>query len=236
MIKWLQVQGGCITLDKRYGMYLSFNNQQEGFEFPVLPGSFESSVTGDTSNADVQGLGKVNVIKSPNLATYPINSIFPLRIQPFVNTATILRPEEYVRLINKWIASKKPVRFVYTSPTLEINKACSIRNFTYREVAGSPGDIEFELELEEYKFYAAKKLTIISQSNATNQQIANTKDKREDTRIIPKTYTLKSGDSLWKIAKTLYGNGARYVEIQRLNNIKDSELRRLQIGRVIKLP
>ena len=47
------------------------------------------------------------------------------------------------------------------------------------------------------------------------------------------TYTVKKGDSLWKIAKKLLGNGSKYTEIATLNGIKDNFI---YAGQVLKLP
>lgn len=59
--------------------------------------------------------------------------------------------------------------------------------------------------------------------------------KRANETPKPKTYIMKSKDNLWKIAKEILGDGNRCWEIQKLNGIKDSELRKLPIGKVIKL-
>lgn len=49
----------------------------------------------------------------------------------------------------------------------------------------------------------------------------------------PTEYTVKAGDSLWKIAKELLGNGSRYGEIIALNGIKNDVIR---VGQVLKIP
>lgn len=48
-----------------------------------------------------------------------------------------------------------------------------------------------------------------------------------------KTYTVKSGDSLWAIAQKQLGNGNRYPEIKSLNNLSSDTI---HPGQVLKLP
>lgn len=47
------------------------------------------------------------------------------------------------------------------------------------------------------------------------------------------TYTVKKGDSLWKIAQTLLSNGTRYKEIMTLSNINSTTI---HIGQVLTVP
>jgi LysM repeat protein len=47
------------------------------------------------------------------------------------------------------------------------------------------------------------------------------------------TYTVKKGDSLWKIAATYLGNGSKYPEIATLNNIKNNFI---YAGQTLKIP
>lgn len=50
---------------------------------------------------------------------------------------------------------------------------------------------------------------------------------------VQKTYTVKSGDSLWKIAESQLGSGTRYHEIKRLNGLTSDTI---FPGQVVKLP
>lgn len=47
------------------------------------------------------------------------------------------------------------------------------------------------------------------------------------------TYTVKKGDSLWRIAKTMLGSGSRYAEIMALNNMEDATI---YPGEVLYMP
>ena len=48
-----------------------------------------------------------------------------------------------------------------------------------------------------------------------------------------RTYTVKSGDTLWGIAKKELGSGARYTEIVQLNGLKTTTI---YSGQKLKLP
>lgn len=49
-----------------------------------------------------------------------------------------------------------------------------------------------------------------------------------------RTYTIKPGDSFWKIAMTQLGNGNRYIELAKFNNMTTQTV--IRPGQVIKLP
>lgn len=143
-------------------------------------------------------------------------------------------------MIEDWMNKRKPIRFIFTSLSLKINIAASIEIFNYKEMAGRPGDFEYELELKEYVFYAAKKVTLKTTptASATGTKTTAKKEpaKRADERAKPKTATVKAGDTLMKIAKRELGDGGWWKEIQKLNGLTDAQLKTLKIGSVLKLP
>ncbi|MHB8075107.1 LysM peptidoglycan-binding domain-containing protein [Desulfosporosinus fructosivorans] len=219
-----------------YGIELSFNDKAESFQLPVMPGSLE---IGDSANAktyDIVALGEINVIKNPKLSEYGFSSLFPAQRYPFVTVQTLLQPIEYVRFIIKWMASRQPIRFIFTSDRYDINTLASIESFDWKEVAGGAGDIDYDIKLKMYVPYAAKKVEISQQTPIAAVVVTTSAPARPDETQQPKTYTLVAGDTLWAVAKQFLGNGARWPEIQKLNGIADAEIKRLQIGRVLKLP
>ena len=50
------------------------------------------------------------------------------------------------------------------------------------------------------------------------------------------TYTVESGDSLWKIAKNHYGDGAQYMQIFYANRDKISDPDRINVGQELVIP
>lgn len=223
---------------KDYGVWLSYNNQEEGFELPILPSEIGSSSSGDGSEYEVYGLGKINAIRAPKLATFSVSSFFPAQTYAAIITAEqVFEPRYYIDLIEKWRQTKRPIRFVYVGSTMTINLPVSIESFEWQEVAGSPGDIQYSLELQEYRFYAAQKVDVkqnTSGSNATTVQ-KQLAARASDTET-PKTYTIVSGDTLIKIAKKVYGKDTRWKEIQTYNSLSDAQLKQLKIGQILKIP
>jgi len=223
-----------------YGIELSFNNKEESFEAPVLPGAIEISDGGNGKTYDAAGLGEINVIKSPKLQEYSFSSLFPNQRYPFVTVDTLLSPVQYVQYLLRWMKTKRPIRFIFESDAYRINTPASIESFEWKEVAGSGGDIEYTLKLKRYVFYAAQRVVAVDAGTSGNadepQLIQKEPVPRPNDRQPPQTYTLVPVDSLWRVAQLQFGNGSRWKEIQQLNDIADDQLERLPIGLVLRLP
>lgn len=221
-----------------YGIWLSWNNQQEGFQVPINPGSIEMGDGSNSATYDIVGLGEINVIKSPKLTTYSFSSIFPAHNYPFITASVVLQPYEYVDMIKRWMETKRPIRFVFTGASFDVNEAVSIEGFEWKEVAGSVGDIEYTLKLRKYVFYSAQRVNVTARQsgNTTQRVIEKAGKQRQNDRQIPKTHKLTPGESLWTVAKSVLGDDSKWREIQRLNGITDAQLKKLPVGTVLKLP
>lgn len=219
----------------KYGLWLSYNNQEEGFELPILPGKIVVSGKGDGAGYDVYGLGRINVIRSPALAEYSFEGLLPAHAYPFITAAQVFEPIFYITLLKKWRATRNPIRFVYVGATMDINEPVSIESFEWSETAGDTGDIQFSLGLKEYRFYAAQKVQVVLQEDGSRQLQAEV-PVRVDDRIVPTHYTVRSGDTLWAISRKVYGTPDRQVEIKELNGLTDAEVKSLAVGTVLMLP
>lgn len=217
------------------GYSISFDLTEGGFRLPVNPAAIDIKEGGQSKTYDISKLGEINVIRNPKLAEISFEGIFPAMEYPFV-IGELRDPFEYVEQIEKWMKARKPVQFVFAGSTFDINTLVSIESFNWREVGGAVGDLEYSIALKKYVPYGAKKVEIVRKDSQPVRVLSADTPPRPDNREQPQTYTLVAGDTLWKVAQKMLGNGNRWREIQKLNNITDAQLTRLQIGMVIKLP
>ncbi|UKS24315.1 LysM peptidoglycan-binding domain-containing protein [Paenibacillus sp. HWE-109] len=244
-----------------YGIYLSFNNQMEGFQIPVNPETIDISGSGNSKTYDLIGrgggteetrAGEVNVIKNPKLREVSFSSFFPAAIYPFIQADIVFEPMHYIRLIEKWMATRHPIRFIYTGrhsdPMLvdsqgrkELNFPASIEKFDWKEAAGSPGEIEYSLTLKEYVFYSARKLEIITAVDGS-QATVSAAPKRPDERIRAQFYRLKKNETIVDVSMKFFADAVgkpdstRYREIQRINELSDNQVKQLKEGDMLKIP
>jgi len=140
--------------------------------------------------------------------------------------------------IEKLKLDMEPFRFIVSrfSPAgdflFDTNMEVSLEDYSIVEDAEQGQDITISIQLKQYKHYATQILQVIPTSIDTN----TVKTKAVTTRAAKKpakTYTVKAGDTLWKIAKKELGDGSKYSTIASLNGIRNPNL--IYPGQVIKL-
>ena len=213
-------------------IYLSFNNQAEAFEFPVLPEEVEIKESGNNKSHILQNIGEITVINTIKAPTLKVESFFPINSGPYVTSKYLLKPNEYIEKIKRWRDTGKPVRLVITGTSVDLSWACTIEDFSYKEKAGAVGDIEYIISFKEYRWFKVKKVEIVSDSKTSQPAIAKM-EQRPVEKEIPKTYTVQTGDTLCSISKKCLGDSGKYKEIAKKNNIANPSL--IYPGQVLQL-
>lgn len=74
-----------------------------------------------------------------------------------------------------------------------------------------------------------------NQVSKTDKDISATKTENQNDVAAPgSTYVVREGDDLWQIAETAYGDGYRWIDIVKANNIQDPN--NLAAGTTLRLP
>ena len=106
-----------------------------------------------------------------------------------------------------------------------VNTVIGALSFT--EGGNDGTDINMNISLKEYVKPTAKKITLTDGNTAIKQT-----ESRSTQDRTPESYTVKKGDSLWKICRTYLGDGEKYRSIAELNGIKNPNL--IYPGQVIR--
>lgn len=215
---------------RMYGVYLAEENGV-GFRLPINPEHINIEQDADHQTETVIKVGEVVLPRLPKLRRIKFGSFWPRVWYPFSTSAQFFEPKWYIEKIQAWRQDKKILQFIIDGPTQE-NISVIIERFAVSENVGYEGEPKYEIALIEYRYIAPKKVQIKTQ---TTKSASQPPPKRPTTQK-PKTYTLKPGDSLWAVAQKIYGDGRKYTDIQKANNIKDADLRRLPVGKVLVIP
>jgi len=196
----------------KYRMTLIIGGQE--INIPVLPEKLNVSSPGKNELATVLELGEVLLLRKKGLRILAWESFFPAAKAPYT-TGRIKNPISIVRVIQKARDDKDPVRFLITGTDLDCNIRMGIESFEYEERSGELGDLYYTIKLYEWKDISPKRIALPEKQEepATVQEPARAKDPEPAT----KTYTVKSGDCLWNIAKQFYGKGSDYTKIYNAN-------------------
>ena len=196
----------------KYQMWLTYNAEKEKIQLPVLPETFKTNNGSSNDSMDITGLGEIIIMQSRPALQFSFSSFFPAARFPGLQVSSITKPLELVQKINTWKASKKPVHFIATACGVDLY--CSIEKFNYSEEGGDPGTYQYDITLKEYREITVRQVKVdIPSKEATVEK----EEVRVDNSVQPKTYTVKSGDCLWNIAKQFYGSGSDYTKIYNAN-------------------
>ncbi|MFS1513044.1 LysM peptidoglycan-binding domain-containing protein [Chengkuizengella sp. SCS-71B] len=149
--------------------------------------------------------GEVDFPKGKKIDEISFSSFFPLYYdESYCQYKDFPTPLEATTMLNGWIESKKPVRLVISQ--IDLSMLVFIDGFTTTYKGGEPGDIYYDLTCREWREVSIKQVNTLKQT--TN---------RSDTKKTSSIYVVKSGDSLYRIAKKELGSGPRWSEIYQLN-------------------
>ena len=194
---------------------------EQKLQLSVKPTDYTISVAHKNSTVNVTQLGDINLIGKTGLRETTLSSFFPAQDYNFSVNSNRRPPKECVELIEGWRLAGEPIRVIITD---KLNMEATIESFSWGE-QDATGDIYFNLALKEYK---KPKIKAKEKSSARTTQ-------PEDTNS-GKTYTVKSGDNLWKISKQFYGKGENYMKIYNANTDKLKDPNLIYVGQVLVIP
>ena len=181
----------------------------------------------------------MTIIKGISLREFKLKVLLP-KDDTLVKDKQIWKePIVYLAKIREFKANNKPLRFIVLRPQedgterFSGNLLVTLEEYTVNEKAGEEGDFYIDIKLKEYKTIQGKKLVINDNKTNENGNVQAKEESQRPTKEPSTTYTVKKGDTLWTIAQKQLGNGNKWKDIAKLNNISNPN--KLQVGQVLKL-
>lgn len=205
----------------------------ETLVFPMLPEKINVKAGTRFASYAVMNIGEIRTPLGEELTVFNWEGILPgqSRYQelPAQNFPAWIDPRRIQEKLSYFRAEGRKLHLKVTGTPIDHD--VFLESYT-AEYAGSHGDYRYTVS-----FIHAKDLIITteepvaavdgktdSQAAAYNTGLGEGKQEAQSTRS-PETksnaYTVKSGDTLWQIAQRQWGDGSRYMDIAKANNIAD---------------
>lgn len=207
--------------------------------FPVAPESVDIKTNNQNKTLTLINEGEINLLKSGGLQEISFEVLIPHQKYSFTKyLGGILPIQHYTETLAAMKATKKPVQFIILrnmkslSGIYNTNIKVAVEDYSLIDSADKYGlDIGISIRLKEYRDKSSIFMSIVGKVENKTQYLLT--KVRESTKILPKTYTVRAGDTLFSVAKKQLGDGTKSQDILKLNNLPN--LVDLTVGQVIRL-
>lgn len=198
------------------------------FTFPSLPERIRVKNSTNYQSFDILSMGTIKIPKGMTPTTISWEGVFfgeAKKKESIVKTW--VKPSECEKTLQNWQEKGTALRLMVTGTNINID--VTISSFTCEEVGGF-GNKEYKIEFIRYKYlkiYTTDELKIVKFVKKTNTRPAPAAPANKGT------YTVKSGDNLWSIARKYYGgSGSNWKKIYDANkSVIESTANRYRGGR-----
>lgn len=211
---------------------------------PLAPEKLTIKVKNQNKTMTLINEGEVNFLKDAGLTDVEFDALIPSVEYTFAKYINGFQPVTYfIDHFEKLKTDKKPFQFIVSRQMpdgkllFDTNMTVSMESYTMKEQSGDGFDIIVSFKLKQYKQFGTKVIKVARSNSVpsatveTVRETTNSPEPKQET-----TYTVKSGDCLWNIAKKFYDNGAKYTVIYEANKDKITNPNLIHTGQVLVIP
>ena len=210
---------------------------------PITPSKVKVKINNQNETLTLINGEEINILKEPGLTDVSFDLLLPQVSYPFTNGGA-QSADYYLSLFERLKTAKQPFQFILnrSMPTgrrlFYTNLTVGMEDYQITDDAEEGFDITVTVSLKQYRHYGTKTVTIQPTPTPAETPPATVEQPQRETSQAPQqtTYTVKSGDCLWNIAKKYLGDGSRYNEIYELNKDKITNPNLIYPNQVLTLP
>ena len=190
---------------------------------PIPPQKIPIKYPGQNETATLINGEEINITRPPGLAEISIDVVIPQMDYPCASwDGSVEDAEEFISRLQDLKESGDTFEFIVIRDSFDTNMDVTLEDYKVSDDVKEGLDLVVSITMKEARHYGTKIMNFAIVPEQPIPAAASPEPERPAAQPQVKTYTVKSDDCLWNIAKKQLGDGNRWKEIHNLN---------LEIGR-----
>ena len=191
-----------------YDIFLTDLETKKKFQFPSLPQEITFAMETSYATYHILDYGEIKIPNGNAPDEVKWEGVFYGNARK--DESWLIRkwvaPDTAFSTLKNWKEKHTPLKLVIAGTLINIDVTIAKLENTF---SGGFGDIGYSIA---FAPYGDSSVAVTKSSSSSSS-----KDTTKRTTVKSKTYTVKSGDTLWDIAEAQYGNGAKSTAIYNAN-------------------
>ncbi len=204
---------------------------------PVAPEKMKTKISNQNKTINLISGQEVNIPRIAGLTEIEFTLLLPAQQYPFAVYPTGFQPPEYyLKKLESLKQEMKAFQFEVKRKQLSgkqsynLSQKVTLEEYSIEEDAANGFDIVVSIRLKQFVNYGIE--PVIVKENKETGDVTLEKQVKRAAKEPAKSYTVQPGDNLWNICKAQLGDGRRYREIVKINQIKNPNM--IYPGQVIR--
>ena len=204
---------------------------------PIPPQKIPIKYPGQNETATLINGEEINITRPPGLAEISIDVVLPQMDYPCAMwDGSVEDAEEFISRLQDLKESGDTFEFIVIRDSFDTNMDVILEDYKVSDDVKEGLDLVVSITMKEARHYGTKIMNFAIVPEQPIPAAASPEPERPAAQPQVKTYTVKSGDGLWNIAKKQLGDGNRWKEIHNLNLDKISNPNLIHAGLVLVMP
>ena len=204
---------------------------------PIPPQKIPIKYRGQNETATLINGEEINITRPPGLAEISIDVVLPQMDYPCAMwDGSVEDAEEFISRLQDLKENGDTFEFIVIRDSFDTNMDVTLEDYKVSDDVKEGLDLVVSITMKEARHYGTKIMNFAIVPEQPIPAAASPEPERPAEQPQAKTYTVKSGDCLWNIAKKQLGDGSRWKEIHDLNRDKISNPNLIHPGLVLVMP